>query len=218
MILGWYNMFYLFVSLFCSYVRLTCSWCDVSLNIHICSMIIMIFVWCLNMIIDLLYFVLILAMSLISFHFSPNGWKILFRYANQNKLVTPQMKFWIIPDCFGEFQPKLKFQLVWSHDFVCVCFFIIYIYIYIYVDTKFCALNLILEDDWNDHSKYPKNYKCISCIKLFITYHKNDLEIPTIVTNMSGSQIGPLNWKVSRDQVFTVWMHFIWVKPITCDL
>ena len=99
---------------------------------------------------------------------------------------------------------------------LCVCVFLLYIYIY--VDTKFCALNLILEDDWNDHSKYPKNYKCISCIKSFITYHKNDLEILTIVTNMSGSQIGPLNWKVSRDQVFTVWMHFIWVKPITCDL
>jgi len=48
------------------------------------------------------------------------------------------------------------------------------------VDTQFCIHNLILEDDRNDHSKYQKNHNFISCIKSFIAYHKNDLEILTI--------------------------------------
>ena len=48
------------------------------------------------------------------------------------------------------------------------------------VDTQFRIHNLILEDDRNDHSKYQKNHNFISCIKSFIAYHKNDLEILTI--------------------------------------
>ena len=37
----------------------------------------------------------------------------------------------------------------------------------------------------------------------FITYHKNDLEILTVVS-MSGFQIGPSDRKMLHDQVFMV--------------
>ena len=50
-----------------------------------------------------------------------------------------------------------------------------------FVDTQFCTHNLILKDDYNDHSNYLKNQNCISCIKSFIPYHKIDLEILMIV-------------------------------------
>ena len=58
------------------------------------------------------------------------------------------------------------------------------------VDTQFCTHNLILEDDWNNHFKYPKNHSCISCIKSFITYNKNDLETLRIATICPIPQIG----------------------------
>ena len=75
------------------------------------------------------------------------------------------------------------------------------------VDTQFCIHNLIKENDLNDQFMYPKNHNCITCINLFlhymhqfvlalhasfclcitciisfITYHKNDLEILTVIT------------------------------------
>ena len=55
----------------------------------------------------------------------------------------------------------------------------------ILVDTQFCTHNLILEDGQNDHSytqKKKKNHSCITCIKLSIAYHKNDLEILIVAT------------------------------------
>ena len=50
------------------------------------------------------------------------------------------------------------------------------------VDTRFCTHDLIKENDWNDHSYTPKNHDCITCINLFIAYHKNDLEILMVTT------------------------------------
>ena len=61
------------------------------------------------------------------------------------------------------------------------------------VDTRFFTHDLIMENDWNDHPCTPKIKialhasicLCITCINSFIAYHKNDLEILTVVMVLS---------------------------------
>ena len=56
------------------------------------------------------------------------------------------------------------------------------------VDTRFCTHDLIKENDWNDHSctlkimiaLHASICSSITCINLFIAYHKNDFEILTV--------------------------------------
>jgi len=65
------------------------------------------------------------------------------------------------------------------------------------IDTRLCTHDLIKENDWNDHSCTPKIMIAlhasicfgITCINLFIAYHKNDIEILTIATVCSVSKL-----------------------------
>ena len=50
------------------------------------------------------------------------------------------------------------------------------------VDSRFCTHDLIKENDWNDYPYTPKNHDYITFINSFIAYHKNDLEILTVMT------------------------------------
>ena len=60
---------------------------------------------------------------------------------------------------------------------------------YVTVDTQFRTHDLIKENDLNDHPYTPKIMitlhesicLCITCINSFMAYHKNDLEILTVI-------------------------------------
>ena len=62
-----------------------------------------------------------------------------------------------------------------------------------FIDTQFCTHDLIKENDLNDHPCTPKImialhasiFSCITCVNSFIAYHKNDLEILTVITVFS---------------------------------
>ena len=57
------------------------------------------------------------------------------------------------------------------------------------IDTQFYTHDLIKENDLNDHpctqkimiALHASICSCITCINSFIAYHKNDLEILTII-------------------------------------
>ena len=81
-------------------------------------------------------------------------------------------------------------------------------YIFLVVDTQFCIHNLILKDDWNNHSKYPK---------IIIAFHVLNHSSHIIKwswdsknhDNTFDFQIGPSDWKILQDQVFIVCMHLL---------
>ena len=90
------------------------------------------------------------------------------------------------------------------------------------VDTQFCIYNLILEDDWNDLSKYPK---------IMIAFHALNHSSHIIKWSWDSNnhdntfdfQIEPSDWKISQNQVFMVCMHLlgevdhVWLIEINFD-
>ena len=95
-------------------------------------------------------------------------------------------------------------------------------YIFLVVDTQFCIYNLILEDDWNDLSKYPK---------IMIAFHALNHSSHIIKWSWDSNnhdntfdfQIRPSDRKISQNQVFMVCMHLlgevdhVWLIEINFD-